>query len=1688
MKQLQKISERICAIFLVALMMFQILPLHVLAAEIPDEEVNISTNDVPEDDEGSKFTLVNSDVQISDEYLPETAYISEIENPGYEMELPEREYPEGLVLTKTVGDPMVYLTQRWLNQEYSDVPGFGSVPENGKTGWDTVYGLLRALQHELGITELANNFGPTTSSLYSKKLLYRQDGVTNRMFAILQGALWCKGYSPGYHLYENADGTVSFDEVFDEKVERAIIELKQDAGLINPDGVVTVNVMKALMSMDSFKLLSYYGGDPQIREMQQMLNRKYEAYTGLTPCDGVYGRNTNKALVYALQAEEGLPINVATGNFGTTTKLCCPEIPYGKGTTVARRYPGTPSSLFYTPSQIKSFIQLLQFALLVNGFDTGEIDGIYDDQIGNSILEFQKKLSLPQTGVADKSTWLSLFISCGDTSRSAYAADCATILTPEKAKTLYDHGYRYIGRYLTGRLANGQSKAITREEAEIIFDAGLNFFPIFQTAAYYNDYFTAEQGLDDAESAIDAATKLGIPANTIIYFAVDYDCMDYQITSNVIPYFEAVHSVMSESIYRTGIYGTRNTCSRVSELGYACSSFVGDMSTGFSGNLGFSMPDNWAFDQFHTTSIGSGAGYLEIDKNGFSGKDHGVSKLDEDLSSLQLPEIESNSLESDVLTGPVVNILGNETPLFTFDMDMEEKIINTDRLEVTKDLLNNTIKVSIGLRQVSKDKNEKNENYKDIKALINLLEKVKVGGDPQEALNKYKSLVERLEVRKLDLGFNFNAQLAGILELKKVDGRYVVVEGDLLVIANIGTSLKSPIDPLHPFNPLNKYVFIKCALSGDFTAGLKCKVTDKGLLTAAGGFDLSVALSLGISAGITNLEAYGGVKGTLDVKGVMPAESIAQALEVRLNAEFFLELQILNMNTAYHLKFLDQKLYPLKNRDSILNISQDDFELMKPISKKLVQYENEDPNIVCQNIQTYCLPQIVSLGEGKKFIAYIDDAQNRTAENRTVLLWSMYDGTQWSTPSPILDDATGDFQPVLYADGDGGVHIVWQNAKKVFDPDMSLEEEAYNTELYYTYWDGTSFRNTAAITDNSSYESGFKIAATENEITIVWQQNSRDDLLGMSGTNTVYRRQCINGKWRDIEVIASNLYAINSIDVGYDGAKNVIAYSTKTTDDGTTIDDFEVFYFDGNDVTQVTNNNVPDLSVDFAGSELSWKDNDSIYCLPLGGAGEPQKIVSNLSGDVSQIKFIKSSDEKKIVIWTEKGEKGYRFYATYYDATSGELGTIRPISKNEDYVWGWDACVLPNNQIELLYCRADALSEVSSDRPYGQIDLVQRGEYTYYDLEVGPYVMYNDVISPESTVTLTADVYNNGSANVSDIDVKITAEDGTVLLSEKKQKNIGVGETEQVEILFTVPELIKKMDYTVQVIPHGQTDVCLDDNQGKFTIGYSDLEIKSVEEVRIGTERQMRITITNSGFETVDNATLKIYNGGMNGDVLYNKEITEMKAGETFTYTYVVDSDILYPVGSGDSTLLYISLVTESEEADYANNTYEQHLYPDDLITVVSESGGSVQGAGLFLHRSNVNITATPNPGYIFAGWYENGKLLDAVGAEYSFSVFSNRTLEAKFIPNNLAITNVEIFGPLNINEEMTFTTWAEGGEQPYLWEFSVYKDEEIYYHEECIANVFEWTPMETGVYKVIVRVTDSTGYSASYSKEFSIN
>lgn len=613
MKEKRQFQNRLISLALAIL--FVLLPTNSLMTTAQIFSGSYSNSDLSED---STFVLSKSNVQIGDDYNPEMQYNDETQTFS------------AVRVTATKIDEMVLLTQKWLNQEYGNVSGFGSVTENGKTGWNVIYGLTRALQHELGITELADNFGPSTKALYAKNPLRRQDNVKDRKFAILQGALWCKGYNPGYYLKEDPDtGKVSFEEIFNARVEEAVISLKTDAGFINPDGVVTPNVMKALLSMDSFKLLSaYYGGTYEVRSMQQKFNRTYEDYIGaLIPCDGVYGRSTSKALVYALQAEEGMPVGTATGNFGAKTQELCPQIPYVRNSSAAKDYNGN----YYTDAKLAEIIGLVQFGLFLNGFGDGIFDRRFNPVTQQAVLDFQAHYALPRTGKVNLDTWMSLFISSGNPKRSAIAADCATILNAAKAKTLYDNGYRYIGRYLTGTYGGGISKALTVTEAKTILRAGLRFFPIYQTSSNKVEYFTPEKGVSDAQSAIEAADNLGLPADTIIYFAVDFDAMDYQITGSVIPYFEKVYDEVSKSSYKVGVYGARNVCTRVSNAGYACSSFVGDMSTGFSGNLGFKIPDNWAFSQFAnlegSNALGTGDGRIGIDKNAFSGRDQGVSML-----------------------------------------------------------------------------------------------------------------------------------------------------------------------------------------------------------------------------------------------------------------------------------------------------------------------------------------------------------------------------------------------------------------------------------------------------------------------------------------------------------------------------------------------------------------------------------------------------------------------------------------------------------------------------------------------------------------------------------------------------------------------------------------------------------------------------------------------------------------------------------------------------------------------------------------------------------------------------------------------------------------------------------------------------------------------------------------------------
>lgn len=504
-------------------------------------------------------------------------------------------------------DPWVLSVQNWINSTYAGVPDIAPIAADGRTGWQTMYALTRALQYELGITNRSNTFGPGTTAAVNAIAPIGASTTNGNIISIVQGAMYCSGYDAG------TGGKLT--GVWGSAVQSALNDLRSDIGLASSSTGLNAKLFRALLTMDAYKLIS--GGDAEVRTVQQALNGRYAHRRDfvIIPADGHRSRNLQKAMLFAIQYEIGMADGVANGNFGPGTKT-------GLRTQALLSSGDTDSS--------KYFVHLFQAALIVSGYSV-PFSGTFNQTTVAQTRSFQDFAALAATGSANLYTWASLLVSTGDPDRPGTGVDCVMTLTDERMGVLREAGYTHFGRYIFNTPNSHPGKSLKRGELETILEHNGRFFPIFQTGGADPAHFTYDRGRDVAEEATNAAWAYRIPQGAVIYFAVDFDAVDADVTNLIIPYFEGIKSAwgITGQNYRVGIYGPRNVCSRVSAAGLAESSFVSDMSTGFSGNIGYPLPENWAFDQIQTLSLGEpGTPYrIEIDKNIVSGRDAGVAQL-----------------------------------------------------------------------------------------------------------------------------------------------------------------------------------------------------------------------------------------------------------------------------------------------------------------------------------------------------------------------------------------------------------------------------------------------------------------------------------------------------------------------------------------------------------------------------------------------------------------------------------------------------------------------------------------------------------------------------------------------------------------------------------------------------------------------------------------------------------------------------------------------------------------------------------------------------------------------------------------------------------------------------------------------------------------------------------------------------
>ncbi|MEU4250226.1 glycoside hydrolase domain-containing protein [Amycolatopsis sp. NPDC026612] len=548
----------------------------------------------------------------------------------HQYEYPETECPGNLLMYAQPGstiDPAapwtgladidVFAAQRWVNATYTGVAdGYVRCPENGRTGWPTVFSLTQGLQHELGISPTVQNFGPGTFAAVKNRGRLPSVETNENLLRIFNGALWCKGY------FASPD-----QRYWSVRSQSSLIQLYADAGLSYESMSLTMwpHVCRGLLRMDQFRLIPQ--GDVTIQRVQQRLNSRYVAGVGipamiLVPCDGVYTRDVQQGFMMGLQYELGLAVSSINGNFGPATQAALK----GRG---SGRLVGDLRYLFRAACYFNSPTPGPNGQLIYRPDDIGTDDDTASHR--GWLRAFQTFCQLPATVTNDYGTWAQLLISTGDAERTVAGCDCVKEITAVRGQALRSAGYQIVGRYLDEDVPADDprylGKALKPSEPQTILDAGLRFFPLFQYYGRVLSNFTYAKGLSHGQIATDKAAGYRIPAGSCLYFAVDYDALDVDIDSNIKPYFQGVREGIRQrgDRYRYGVYGSRHVCSRISHEVDAQYSMVAAMSWGYSGNLGFPMPENWSFNQVKEFDFQSGWG---LDNNVWrDAGDLGVSSL-----------------------------------------------------------------------------------------------------------------------------------------------------------------------------------------------------------------------------------------------------------------------------------------------------------------------------------------------------------------------------------------------------------------------------------------------------------------------------------------------------------------------------------------------------------------------------------------------------------------------------------------------------------------------------------------------------------------------------------------------------------------------------------------------------------------------------------------------------------------------------------------------------------------------------------------------------------------------------------------------------------------------------------------------------------------------------------------------------
>lgn len=161
------------------------------------------------------------------------------------------------------------------------------------------------------------------------------------------------------------------------------------------------------------------------------------------------------------------------------------------------------------------------------------------------------------------------------------------------------------------------------------------------------------------------------------------------------------------------------------------------------------------------------------------------------------------------------------------------------------------------------------------------------------------------------------------------------------------------------------------------------------------------------------------------------------------------------------------------------------------------------------------------------------------------------------------------------------------------------------------------------------------------------------------------------------------------------------------------------------------------------------------------------------------------------------------------------------------------------------------------------------------------------------------------------------------------------------------------------------------------------------------------INITQGGTQqyTINVSANPNIGGTVTGGGIYNQ-------GQSCTVTATANSGYIFTNwtenGNVVSSNASYTFTVNTNRNLVANFTAQSQQYTIN-VSANPNNGGTVSGGGTYNEGTSCTVRATPNTGYTFTNWTENGNVV-STSLRYTFTVTGNRTLVAQFQPQYYTI------------------------------------------------------------------------------------